>query len=109
MKRCSSPKGRTNAAMEAKRASENRDLLRSRTMVGAASFAGLLMCAFTAYGMLWGDRELLLEVWSLVKILVVTLIAWAGGRGLLRALSDLRFEDDAVQSPENVGRIRPDL
>lgn len=93
-------------ANSAKRVSAIRELIRTRVMVGATIFTSLLISTFTAYGMLSGDRELLSEVWLLVKIVTLTLIAWGGGQSLLRVLSRLRLEDDTSDLSGKVASTR---
>lgn len=63
-------------------------------MGGAAFLTGFLVIAFAAYGMAKGDRDLLLEVWSLTKISATLLIAWGGGKGVLQLVSKIRFGDE---------------
>ena len=94
-------KSRGTASGATKDARQMRDLARARMMVWAALFTGLLISGFTAYGMVSGDRELLSEVWSLIRIVTVALVAWGGGKGLLEVLSRLRFEDDRAEPPES--------
>jgi hypothetical protein len=61
-------------------------------MLGASVMSNLLVVTFAIYGMISGDRQLLLEVWSLIKMMISVLMIWGGGKGVLQLLSkfDLR-------------------
>ena len=54
----------------------------ARTSVGAwgSALIGLLVIAFTAYGMIIGDHELLGKIWSLISGAVGAIMAWLGLR-----------------------------
>jgi hypothetical protein len=64
----------------------DEDPRRGRLMTWAAALTGLLVMAFAAYGMISQDREVLSEVWWLVRLAAVLILAGVFGNvvGLLR-------------------------
>jgi hypothetical protein len=56
--------------------------LLAKASVGAwgAALIGFLVIAFTAYGMIIGDHELLGKIWSLISGAVGAIMAWLGLR-----------------------------
>jgi hypothetical protein len=76
MKRRTSSSGVT---IHRRSVTDKRDFVRARVMGWVAVLTGVLVGAFPAYGMISGDREVLSEVWSCVKMAAVAIMAWAGG------------------------------
>jgi hypothetical protein len=70
---------------------------RARIMVWAAGLIGLLVTAFEVYGMIAGDREVLANVWSLVKSSALAVIVWAGGKSVLDLLRTIRTGDEETR------------
>jgi hypothetical protein len=62
------------------RLGERPDLASTRVGAWGAVLMGLLVVAFTAYGMIAGDHELLGKIWSLISGAVGAIMAWLGLR-----------------------------
>jgi hypothetical protein len=58
----------------------SRDLASKSVGVWGAVLMGLLVVAFTAYGMIVRDQELLGKIWSLISGAVGAITAWLGLR-----------------------------
>jgi hypothetical protein len=58
----------------------HRDFASTRVGTWGAVLIGLLIVAFTAYGMTVGDRELLGKIWSLISGAAGAIVAWLGLR-----------------------------
>ena len=75
------------------------ELIRGRIMAGVAIVTALLVTSLAGYAMVYGDRELLSEVWSLTRVAALAIIGWGGGKGVLQLLSKIHLEDESSRPP----------
>ncbi len=59
---------------------DSRDPHRAQAVRGLLILCGILLIAFTAYGMLQGNSGLLDSVLALVRDIVIVILGWAIGR-----------------------------